>query len=63
MPILQLDRIDCRILQTLQNDGRIANTAIAERAGLSPSPCLRSVRALETGGVIEGYRARDSHFG
>lgn len=38
-------------------DGRIANTELAQRVGLSPSPCLRRVRALEEAGVITGYHA------
>ncbi len=51
----RLDRIDVRILQALQEDGRISNTELAERVGLSPSPCLRRVKALEDGGVISRY--------
>lgn len=54
---MQLDRYDRRILEVLQEDGRISNQDLAERIGLSPSPCLRRVRALEEGGVIAGYRA------
>jgi len=54
---MQLDRFDCRILQVLQEDGRISNQDLAERIGLSPSPCLRRVRALEEAGLIIGYRA------
>jgi len=52
-----LDRYDRRILEELQQDGRISNQDLAERIGLSPSPCLRRVRALEESGVIRGYRA------
>jgi len=52
-----MDRFDRRILQVLQEDGRISNQDLAERIGLSPSPCLRRVRALEEAGVIIGYRA------
>lgn len=52
-----LDRFDRRILEELQRDGRISNQALAERVGLSPSPCLRRVRALEESGLISGYRA------
>ena len=55
MPILKLDRIDNRILDEIQADGRITNQSLAERVGLSPSPCLRRVRALEEAGVIKGY--------
>ncbi|MES9832133.1 MAG: Lrp/AsnC family transcriptional regulator [Candidatus Thiodiazotropha sp. LLP2] len=52
-----LDRYDKHILEVLQSDGRISNQELAERIGLSPSPCLRRVRALEESGVIAGYRA------
>jgi Lrp/AsnC family transcriptional regulator, leucine-responsive regulatory protein len=54
---MNLDRYDRRILDTLQQDGRISNQDLAERIGLSPSPCLRRVRALEEAGIIAGYRA------
>lgn len=54
---MQLDRYDRRILEVLQENGRISNQDLAERIGLSPSPCLRRVRALEEEGVIAGYRA------
>ena len=52
-----LDRYDWHILDILQTDGRISNQELAERIGLSPSPCLRRVRALEESGIIAGYRA------
>jgi Lrp/AsnC family leucine-responsive transcriptional regulator len=52
-----LDRFDRRILEVLQQDGRISNQDLADRIGLSPSPCLRRVRALEESGIIAGYRA------
>ena len=52
-----LDRYDQQILEILQNEGRIANQDLADRIGLSPSPCLRRVRALEESGLILGYRA------
>lgn len=54
---MDLDRYDRRILEVLQQDGRISNQELAERIGLSPSPCLRRVRALEESGVISGYHA------
>lgn len=54
---MQLDRYDRGILQILQEDGRISNQELADRIGLSPSPCLRRVRALEEAGIIAGYRA------
>lgn len=53
----ELDRTDRRILQALQEDGRLTNVDLAERIGLSPSPCLRRVKRLEREGVIRGYRA------
>lgn len=52
-----LDRFDQHILEILQSEGRISNQALAERVNLSPSPCLRRVRALEQAGLITGYRA------
>ena len=54
---MNLDRYDRRILEVLQQDGRISNQDLADRIGLSPSPCLRRVRALEESGLILGYRA------
>ena len=54
---MQLDGFDRRILEALQDEGRISNQELAERIGLSPSPCLRRVRALEESGLIAGYRA------
>ncbi|MFA5529104.1 MAG: Lrp/AsnC family transcriptional regulator [Thiohalomonadaceae bacterium] len=54
---MTLDRYDRQILQVLQQDGRISNQDLADRIGLSPSPCLRRVRALEEAGIIAGYRA------
>ena len=53
-----LDPIDRRMLAVLQAEGRITNAALAERLHLSPSPCLRRLRALEEDGVITGYHAR-----
>ena len=54
---MELDRYDRQILLVLQEDGRISNQDLAERIGLSPSPCVRRVRALEESGFIVGYRA------
>ena len=53
----EVDRIDRRILELLQQDGRLSNQDLADRIGLSPSPCLRRVKALEERGFIAGYRA------
>lgn len=55
---MELDRYDRQILQALQEDGRISNQDLADRIGLSPSPCLRRVRTLEETGLITGYRAQ-----
>jgi Lrp/AsnC family transcriptional regulator, leucine-responsive regulatory protein len=52
-----MDSVDLAILAVLEKDGRISNADLAERVGLSPSPCLRRVRRLEDGAVIRGYRA------
>ncbi len=57
MPNPALDAIDRHILAVLQADARVSNAALAEAVGLSPSPCLRRVRALETACVIKGYAA------
>jgi len=54
---MTLDRFDRQILEVLQTDGRINNQDLADKIGLSPSPCLRRVRALEESGLIVGYRA------
>ncbi|MBU1689373.1 MAG: Lrp/AsnC family transcriptional regulator [Gammaproteobacteria bacterium] len=54
---MELDRYDRRILEVLQKEGRISNQELADRIGLSPSPCLRRVRTLEESGLILGYRA------
>jgi len=53
-----LDRIDRRILRTLQADGRISITELAERVGLSATPCSERVKRLERDGVVAGYHAR-----
>lgn len=47
-----IDRTDRRILDVLQNDASLSNQDLAERVGLSPSPCLRRVRALEDAGIL-----------
>jgi len=53
----KLDETDRRILRALRRDGRISNAKLAEQVGLSATPCWNRVRALEEGGVIEGYSA------
>src|ERR1700689_4590739 len=57
MPKFDLDAIDRRIIAALQADGRLTNADLAQRVGLSPSPCLRRVNRLGREGDIEGYRA------
>lgn len=52
-----MDNIDKKILAELQNDGRLSVTDLADKIGLSISPCHRRVKALEDSGVIKGYRA------
>ena len=54
---MTLDRFDKEILHILQTQGRISNQDLAEQVGLSASPCLRRVKALEDAGIITGYRA------
>ncbi len=54
---MQLDRFDKLILDALQRDGRISNKQLAQQVNLSESACLRRVRALEEGGMIERYVA------
>lgn len=56
--VRDLDRIDRRILRTLQQQGRISNAELAERVGLSATPCSERVRRLERDGYITGYHAR-----
>ena len=53
-----MDEFDRKILDVLQRNSGISNAELAERIGLSPSPCLRRVKALEEAGVVEGYTAR-----
>ncbi len=52
-----LDKFDIAILEELQQDGRLTNTELATRVGLSAAPCWRRVRALEESGYIKGYHA------
>lgn len=54
---MELDRLDIRILEELQNDGSISNLELSKRVNLSPSPCLMRVRALKEQGVIRNYVA------
>ena len=52
MPITKLDAMDRRILEQIQADGSISNLELAERVGLSPSPCARRVKLLQESGII-----------
>jgi Lrp/AsnC family transcriptional regulator, leucine-responsive regulatory protein len=56
------DKVDRAIVSRLQRDGRIANVDLADAVGLSPSACLRRVKALEASGIIEGYHAEVSRI-
>ena len=58
MTSLRLDAIDLKILDAVQRDGRITKLALAEKAGLSPTPCWLRLRKLEKAGIIGGYHAR-----
>ena len=57
MPEIKLEPGDVRILRALQAEGRLTNQELAERVGMSTSPCWRRVKRLEEAGVIRGYRA------
>jgi DNA-binding Lrp family transcriptional regulator len=57
MKHVKLDRVDKIILRELQDNGRITNVELAQKAGISAPPCLRRVRALEEAGYIRGYHA------
>lgn len=52
---MKLDRIDRRILDELQNNARISNLELADKVGLSPTPCSRRVKQLEESGLIDRY--------
>jgi Lrp/AsnC family transcriptional regulator, leucine-responsive regulatory protein len=54
---MEFDRFDAKILAALQRDGRLSVVELAESIGLSPTPCARRIKALESAGVIEGYAA------
>ena len=57
MQNIVLDKIDLKILQVLQENGRLTNVELSERVALSPSPCLRRLKQLEDAGVIQRYAA------
>ncbi|MBO9475853.1 Lrp/AsnC family transcriptional regulator [Shimia sp. R10_1] len=55
---MKLDNRDIQILSVLSQEGRITKAALAERIGLSPTPCWERLKKLESAGLIEGYSAR-----
>ena len=55
---MRLDAIDLRILDALTKDGRLSIRELAEKVGLSPTPCQRRVKKLQDSGVITGYSAK-----
>jgi len=57
MAATKLDPIDLRILDAIQRDGRITKLALAEKVGLSPTPCWMRLRKLEKAGIVSGYHA------
>ena len=57
MQPVALDKIDLKILQVLQENGRLSNVELSERVALSPSPCLRRLKQLEDSGIIRRYAA------
>lgn len=54
----KLDAIDIRILAVIQREGRITKLALADRVGLSPTPCWLRLKRLEQAGIVTGYQAR-----
>ncbi|ESZ21691.1 AsnC family transcriptional regulator [Mesorhizobium sp. L48C026A00] len=58
MAALRLDQIDLKILDAVQRDGRITKLALADKVGLSPTPCWMRLRKLEKAGIVSGYHAR-----
>src|SRR5260370_10986875 len=55
---IRLDRLDVKILATLQTAGRISNLELADTVGLSATPCMQRVRRMEAAGYISGYAAQ-----
>ncbi len=60
MPAAKLDATDLKILDAIQRDGRITKLALAEKVGLSPTPCWTRLARLEKAGIVSGYHARVS---
>ena len=61
MTPITLDKTDLKILQVLQENGRLTNVELSERIALSPSPCLRRLKQLEDAGIIRQYAAPVSY--
>jgi Lrp/AsnC family transcriptional regulator, leucine-responsive regulatory protein len=57
VPIRAIDAIDRKIIAAVQSNGRVSTHELADRVGLSPSPCARRLRLLEEAGIIKGYTA------
>ena len=57
MAAAKLDPIDLKILDAIQRDGRITKLALADKVGLSPTPCWMRLRKLEKAGIVSGYHA------
>ncbi|WP_254027006.1 Lrp/AsnC family transcriptional regulator [Mesorhizobium ventifaucium] len=55
---MKLDQIDLKILDAVQRDGRITKLALADKVGLSPTPCWMRLRKLEKAGIVSGYHAK-----
>lgn len=55
--LMKIDRLDLKILDSLQQDGRISTARLAERIGLTPSPTSKRIRRMERAGLLRGYRA------
>ena len=58
MTAAKLDPIDLKILDAIQRDGRITKLALADKVGLSPTPCWMRLRKLEKAGIVSGYHAK-----
>ncbi|MER8436076.1 Lrp/AsnC family transcriptional regulator [Mesorhizobium sp. M1312] len=58
MAASKLDQIDLKILDAVQRDGRITKLALADKVGLSPTPCWMRLRKLEKAGIVSGYHAK-----
>jgi Lrp/AsnC family transcriptional regulator of ectoine degradation len=54
---MKLDAVDLRILDAIQRDGRITKLALADKVGLSPTPCWMRLQKLEKAGIVSGYHA------